>query len=86
MSKYCPAGNIECDCGDETYCSAVKGLHVPIIYFEECPWPSKQKPIEKAPELPEKVNINHFKIYPLELDLAQTLNDTLDYLKHKEEQ
>jgi hypothetical protein len=53
MSKYCPAGKINCEnlargskrgnmfCGDDPF-------ELTACEYEQCPWPSRQRPVVKA--------------------------------------
>jgi len=43
MDNYCEAGEIKC--GNLKYCEQCFGLH--LLYFDRCPWPPKQVPVEK---------------------------------------
>jgi len=53
--KYCPAGKINCEYfesrldGEQVCTLEQQGSHHKLfirVSFEQCPWPSKQKPIE----------------------------------------
>jgi hypothetical protein len=49
MSKYCPAGKIECEyfTYDNIVCPAKDMMVQDGVKFEVCPWPSRQRPVEK---------------------------------------
>jgi hypothetical protein len=49
MSKYCPVGKIECEyfTYDNIVCPAKDMMVQDGVKFEVCPWPSRQRPVEK---------------------------------------
>jgi hypothetical protein len=53
--KWCPAGEIECECfnvvnADEgSYCTAGQ-IYIDLYQLESCPWPSRQQPIDSKAE------------------------------------
>lgn len=52
--RYCPAGKINCKHYNKQNECATRGTSYKSIlldYFEQCPWPSKQKPIKDWKEI-----------------------------------
>jgi ribosomal protein L40E len=42
--KMCPAGQMRCHCHADRVCFARAGAVVALTEFEQCPWPSRQRP------------------------------------------
>ena len=57
--KYCPVGEIECECYGTSrhfcgYMCVTRNRDLNIEGFEQCPWPSRQKPVDAYAKVKEQ--------------------------------